>query len=84
MALWSFSPLGSSAEMCAEIQRTPDQSSLLGLPALLSGRPDTSCDGADTGTRGVCTACWVRDRRPGLGGWQTLERLKTQFPHLKN
>ena len=79
-----FLPLGSSAEICAEIQRTPDQHPLLRLPTPLSGCPGTSCDGA---SKGVCRD--VIDLpgeglNTGLGGWQTLELWKTQFPPLKN
>ena len=79
-----FLPLGSSAEICAEIQRTPDQRSLLRLPTPLSGYPGTSCDAASTGVCRDVTDLPGEGLNTGLGGWQTLELWKTQFPHLKN
>lgn len=79
-----FLPLGSSAETCAEIQRTPDQRPLLCLPTPLSRCPETSCDGANTGVCGDVIDLPGEGLNTGLGGWQTLELWKTQFPHLKN
>ena len=85
--LWGpffFLPLGSSAETCAEIQRTSDQRPLLCLPTPLSRCPETSCDGANTGVCGDIIDLPGEGLNTGLGGWQTLELWKTQFPHLKN